>query len=327
MAAKKTKTKAEAPSTIVTLSGRRPDITDTYRWADFVELRALVAQDGLVARADLADERKDSGTSNRGEHESAAEGSDECAAWTADVFSFLRSRANFWGASYPFEIRHNDLQVRQPLEPRHDLYVFCLLAANLQQISKSRHHLFTGGFEALSKTVLARLLPGTSQVRRFGAADADYQGNIGERITKLAADLKVQPTAGNEVSLNRRKTGDLGIDLVAWTPFGTLDPEGAFPTYFGQAACSPDEWPMKQNTVSPGNISAVLNIDGINSLCFIPQAFRNSDGKWFDSLTRSANTILIDRLRFTHVLDQAWIPDAETKTLIDKAVGEKRLWH
>jgi hypothetical protein len=125
-----------------------------------------------------------------------------------------------------------------------------------------------------------------------------YTGNILTKIRRLAADLHEAPKA-KEADFPPNATGDEGLDLVGWVPWGDDAPGRVL--FFAQCACSKDEWVAKQHsssaegwrnkidfTVPPANVA------------FIPVCFRKADGSWHS--TADIQSIVVDRLRLLYLL-------------------------
>ena len=291
-----------------------------YAWADYVELLALVSPDGLVTEADALDRtrdrKEDLGEGDPAEaSEETEEGTEKAAeaddGWERRIetwFEHLAFRARAFGDAYPFEYRPADpdrsvaLLRRLAFTDKQRLYLTLLFSANLRYVL-AEMPVLTGSFELLSAEVLRRLLPGTARVKLFGAGPPDplryTEGQIYKRMGELAVDLHERVTA-EPTEFARQATGDEGLDLVGWVPFG--DGMAGMPIVFGQCACT-EEWVSKQHSSSALTWGSKMSrkCAPINAI-FIPHCFRRADGSWHKQ-SAIVDSVLVDRLRLIHVLD------------------------
>ncbi len=304
---------------------------DSYVWVDYIELLCLFNIDQELSKADVADrykERKGLGEGistpqsedlelegetedetaceqiNSDENISNAERNDKKALRVEDWFRHLQFREQAFGDYYPFSLSQTQdvLQVKRPLTLKRKFYISLLLSSNLTYFKKYESKL-TSSFELLSKRVLEKTLPITAKVHVFGSnpihRHGRYQGNLWQKINLLAKDLYEHINADvTEEDFSPQDTGDQGLDVVAWFPFG--DEVSPLLVVFGQSACT-DKWVAKQRSSSYEVWKQVISLKALpHNMCFIPFCYRKVDGTWHSP--HKVASVLVDRLRFRHVL-------------------------
>jgi hypothetical protein len=296
-------------------SAKLPDSGEIHLWADAVELRCLVNPDMMFSKADIAacvtqetgmrqgmDDYSQDYEEPRPKDlpEDLREG-----VGLEDVFRHLRYRRAAFGESYPFQVSgEGDILKRQAeLTEAQRLYVFLLLASSLRNIDKKAQSVFTSGFELACAEALASHLPPGSQVRIFGKNPmkpaGPYSCRLRERVRLLAREL-LDDFVGRDEDFHPKDTGDNGLDLVAWIPFS--DGASGFLRIFGQCACSPDDWKVKQDSCDARNWRNFIKFSTTPVvMTFIPFCFRGANGRWYQSADIH-DSVLMDRLRLLSLL-------------------------
>jgi hypothetical protein len=274
--------------------------------ADWVELAAAADANGLVIGDALVDAREE--LENRRGGEATPAKTDAWRREAEEVWSLLRVRGEFYGATYPFEVAEDALELRTVGidEPRL-VYGFLLAAASLSAFAKNDHHLLTGGFERASRHVLAALLPPDSTVSVFGTASRQGERynkpKLVDRLEQLAEDLVTDLTLEAKGQIENsppRISGDGGLDLVGWPEL--VGPRKRLPVYFGQCACG-NEWHLKPYEVAASTWDHRLQpVSPIVPITLIPYAYRAADNNWLD-LFYVIPTVLIDRPRWLRLLE------------------------
>ncbi|NJM06763.1 hypothetical protein HC891_12145, partial [Candidatus Gracilibacteria bacterium] len=124
-----------------------PARSDSFVWADYIELLCFANADGFVSQADVLDrirERKDLGGELDEVEEEVTEGSRLAAAeiedkWTYQViewFEHLQYRANTFRSFYPFSLQGEGLALQRYTEISvlQKFYFVLLLASNLKYV-------------------------------------------------------------------------------------------------------------------------------------------------------------------------------------------------
>lgn len=286
---------------------KSPPGHEVYVWADYIELLCLFNIDQEISRADVVDRvrkrRDDLGEgfedfTNR--ETPPPERTDEWNRRMDDYFRHLEYREGAFREFYPFvlEERRSVLRMKRRKMLKHKLYVFLLLASNLNR-ALSLTSVLTRSFEALSRSALASMMPHGAQVHQFGSNTGRYKGSLWGKMKKLADDLKDTLIAKQE-DFPPENVGDGGLDIVAWIHLG--DEEPSLPLFFGQCTCSGTSWVDKQHSSGPETWRGKIAFTAPPSnMIFVPLCFRDSNGSWHrhDSIHQS---ILIDRLRLLNLL-------------------------
>lgn len=172
--------------------------------ADWLELSALLADDGNASHGDLQR------ALNR-------MGSEQAEESCRNVMTELRHRVQDAGGRYPFRFSGSLLSIQEDWSA-FTPYVFCLLLSfcddKAKQIADIHH---TRLFESLCCAAARDYIGG--KVVRFGAPREELPAGFVdalEEIKKLVIEWPVPPC---RASLNRQ---DDGLDLVAWKPFPDL---------------------------------------------------------------------------------------------------------
>ncbi|RRS00055.1 hypothetical protein EIP75_22905 [Aquabacterium soli] len=296
-----------------------PNSADSFLWADFAELRAVLHPDKAFSRGDLASiatRSTDIGRTMEGEN---AEDAEDIEAeplrkpkfnyeskWK-DIIDFIETRSNRIGAAYPFEVSE-DRDTIQLVADRSTwgrrTYLALLLAASLRHIKRTRHHELTRAFEETCLAVFEKLMPIGAEIRATwaaGGAEAPYRGTLYQKMLLVANDLRVKPNF-EEDDFKANDTGDGGIDLLAWHPMS--DEQPGIPIAFAQCGCSRDDWRFKQLEASPAKHYSHLPVQHPwATYYFMPLDLRKSNGRWAYA-SDIGQAIIVDRLRLIRLMEQ-----------------------
>ncbi|MAX86741.1 MULTISPECIES: hypothetical protein [Thalassolituus] len=279
---------------------------NAHYFCDFIEILALDASGDVVSVTDVVnkiledddlaiDSDIEQGTS---EYSSKIDRlSSEVESW----FSLLAERSLLFGKNYPYTISDQSIRLRCTLSRDKLIYLFFLLASNLNFIESGKRKFLTTGFENLCCIAFKRYLPVISQVFVFGkssATDSRYTGSKNEKIKKLASDLGLDYVEGKG-EFSPKDHGDHGADIVAWTPFHSDVSKDRMDIYLGQCATG-KKWLAKQSEVNKLN-NKIHGIDRARSVLFIPYDIRNYSGFLFHGHELTVD-LLVDRYRLCKLL-------------------------
>jgi hypothetical protein len=232
----------------------------------------------------------------------------------ADVLAY---RADRFGDAWPFELFDQDnLRMREPLEGRHRLYLFLLVASCLSNVAVADRNQVTTAFERLAPGALSGHLGPRAEVHLFGTTgdSGRYTGSLWERFQRLAQDLRVKLLA--EQAEIEARGGDNGLDAVAWLPTG--DDAATIVSIFAQCACG-KKWRDKQHEGTELRWAPVLAFrTPIVNVTLIPYSFRRSDGLWHADY-HVEKGVLLDRER---ILEALAANEADHSPLVPAVVDE-----
>lgn len=306
-----------------------PDKSDTYLWADFVELRALTHPDKAVCRGEIAEDvfrNNDMLSSEPSQDNDASELESKESVrfekrWRA-IVDFHSNRAIAFEGFYPFRVSEDlsTIHATQELNPGKRAYVALLTASCLRNVLKERHDEVTREFEEICWKVFSGLMPNGSMVKAAWAragAEAPYKGKLIEKLRRISEDIRAKANL-EERDFKPNDTGDGGIDMVAWHPMG--DNRDNIPISLAQCGCSRDEWMTKQLEASHAKLGNLLvTKHPWANYYFLPFDFRDTDGGWAHK--RHINmAIFVDRLRMLRLGRQFEILDQMGKASFVESV-------
>lgn len=285
---------------------------DLYKWADYVELKCLANKDNFYSSNDFIDDARPR-TEDLGEGDfedtekdkiegtSRAQKNDKWETLAKETFKIIAFRQSVFGVYYPFTISANNLSIEleDTLTTKNKIYLFLLFSSSLQYTIKFKKE-FTSSFEIFSKQVLEKYLPNNALIKVFGSSNTDDDDDI---VTdskfwdklKFLEEFLNEKLIIEEEDISKYNKGDGGLDIVAKVSMG--DSNSHFPIIFGQCACSPNEWIVKQSTIKADIWRQKITLKTIPQYyIFIPQSYRDMSGHWFDK-TKIHETIIIDRQR------------------------------
>ena len=279
-----------------------------YRLADYIELKCLVHLDGQYSLAEFVDDATGRATDlGEGDFEDNvetnklpnAQRNDKWETIAQDSFRVIKSRISLFGDFYPFILSENHRAVilKESTE-KVKLYIFLLLCSNLKYSIKFKGDL-TSSFESACLEVCKRILP-KADLHLFGSSNSEVS-KTEWKSTKLWDKLKwmedflKEELRINEDDISKYDKGDRGIDIIGKSTLG--DGLTNFPIYFGQCACSPKQWPEKQESMKDDSWFELIRLSSKpNCFMFIPHSYRNATGEWHDR-TKFKRTAIFDRFR------------------------------
>lgn len=289
-----------------------------HHWADFIELLCLANIDNEISKTDLID-RFAERASDLGEgdiddfnemeileeedNQQATRRALKTDLWDKrieDLFKVIEHRVSIYGVNYPFSLEGNSIKLIKPqLEGLHLLYAYLLFCSNLFLFEAADRLELANNFELLCLNALKNILPETAVVELFGKNPLNkgvYSGSLWGKIERLAETLNEKVHHGlSSADYPLQNTGDDGLDLVGYIPSGDLLPSKLI--FFGQCACTPEEWISKQNSSAHNAWKNKISITtSINNIVFIPFCFRNATGMWVN-IGDIHDSLLIDRRR------------------------------
>lgn len=294
---------------------KAPDTSEPINsWTDYSELLCIIAYDGHIDQDQLC---------------SAAIKSDDFAVLSdrkqknrkenlttkfKDVYDHIALRQQLLGENYPFEIDPDDQLCfkSDDLTGLQKLYVLLLCASNLSYMTSNTS--LTSDFEVVSLLYMRTLFPGMT-FKLFGSSntntslqptDVINDSKLSDRIISLSKFISVTYNEKTLACLSPHDLGDGGLDLVGVRPLG--DERKSIPVIFGQCACSPEQWPSKQQSISETQWSRFLQTweTSFQRYMFIPVWYMNSD-KQFENELKLSKCVIVDRLRFMKLADHSFI--------------------
>ncbi len=328
---------------------KNPDYskTDSYLWADYIELICLANIDGQISidalldrivdrQKDLQEADPDDLSELNGleaEDDIATRRSEIIDKWRGsaeDWFKVLEARAGTYGKDYPFSVKSGDeLFLVHRLTQRHRLYLFFLFCSNLSFFEKQHQTLLSNSFEMVAFWATAGILPKSATIDLFGANALNVKGRyktgttLWEKINTLTQEIRenLQPRI-SEANYKVHNHGDDGLDIVGYIPTG--DNLSSMPVFLGQCTCQ-KEWWKKQSESSYDVWSAKITLTTYsNNLMYIPYCFRGARGEWFNS-GKISKTFLIDRKRLLHFLQgkETQVSNLSCQKILNKIILQK----
>ncbi|NML42531.1 hypothetical protein HHL11_02140 [Ramlibacter sp. G-1-2-2] len=271
-----------------------PSTSDTYSWADYIELRALVHPDKCYTRGEFA--------SLLARNKSSGGSVPDAQLMWADVRAFVRGRQSAFGAAYPFLISQDEDTIElieSPLTNTQLLYLTLLLCSSMAYLNAVQK--MARVFEDCSLEIFRRLMPTGSEVHPAWAGagvSARYRGTLPEKYKAIAEDIRAVATFKDR-DFKPGDHGDGGIDIVAWHPMG--DARDAIPAALAQCGCSREDWRRKHLEASPAKLRAKMNPHHAwATYYFMPIDLRWSDGDWANK-SDFGDAIMVDRLRLVNL--------------------------
>lgn len=274
-----------------------PKSNEGMQWVDFAELRAVVHPDKCFSKGDLggiAQRAKDSGG-----------GFDLDERWKL-IVDLAEIRARAYESTYPFRVSNDrdTLELNFVESEAQTAYLGLLIASTLRNVMPAQRHAIARDFENTSLVIFEKLMPIGAEIRATWAGagnGAPYKGNLFQKLTKIAEDLRCTPQFKAE-DFNSGDSGDGGVDLVSWHPMA--DNQEGIPISFAQCGCSKDDWEFKQVEAHPAKHRHRLpTMHAWANYYFLPHDFRRPDGDWARK-SDLAEVILVDRLRILRLAKQ-----------------------
>lgn len=329
-----------------------PVSTNEYLSADYIELLCLISIDGIKSKeqvasrifklddvnADSEDLREEAEieesevlhVDDEAKHLAPLRSrlSEKKEKQAVDWFAQLEFRVGVYEDFYPFYLSKDKgiLSRKEEITQKNRLYIYLLLASNLDYFSKAIQIRLANHFEIASITALKQYLSPLSEVYLFGNNPLNkgrYSGSLWERIVRFSNDIGDRPRREQRYYPSTRQ-GERGLDVVGWIPLADKR-EGLF-VVTGQCACGPEKnWEDKQLTSHPVRWNTHINFTAtpINTI-FIPHSFRHSNGEWYD-ITRINDSVLFDRLRLIYLLNNVYnsLDDKLPYDIVDQVINTK----
>ena len=291
-----------------------------HLWADYIELFCLRDKDNQANFEEALDEKwggreaiggidfiegEDLLTQTQsGEILLEPESHDNKELLVSDLCAHLKARESLFGDAYPFIFNNYGLELKKDNQS-YSLYIFFLLAANLNFFQQTARNKLTSDFECLSALALRHTLPQAFEVCIFGTASCSelvtFPGSPRKKIEALSKKLGTRILIPeHELARLDTPNGDAGLDIVAWLPFEDSCCHSFL--FLGQAGCTKEEREMfnKQGTVNPERwVRKLANITPLG-LLFTPQCYRNANKEWVS--TTDLVYPCFDRFRLTFLL-------------------------
>lgn len=273
------------------------EATNPIKLADWLELLAILSDDGNSSAGDLHRELK------------RLAGGGNLEELVGQVFSELQSRLTGAPNAYPFTLTGTLLTRRGGWE-EFVPYVFCLLMSFCRNEirkgkKKERSEML---FEKLSCEAARKYLGGNAL--RFGSPRDEMPKAFREAVNELCRRIK--EGQGCQAKPTRNKKDD-GLDVVAWKPFPDGLPGKVI--LFGQCATG-DDWPGKMYECAgfskiwverPGPSEILRSV-------FIP--YRVERDLWDDHVVKA--NVLFDRCRIADLFSE--------KEPLEDLVNECKRW-
>jgi hypothetical protein len=294
----------------------KQDLFDHHYWADYIELKCLVNQDGVFSTSDFLDDYKqrtndlNEGKGTKRDKDEFLDSSfrdvpksDKNLIFTKNCFRLFPSRIVIFKKYYPFQLSGDQktLILRPNLTLKHKHYLFLLFSSALRYTLDFKSEL-TSSFELFSLRILEQLMPETAQVHLFGSSNSliknkRYIGSMWEKVVKLSEDLNEGTPKAKKNDFPNNDNGDGGLDFIGWISNGDNHPH--LITYTGQAACTED-WDYKQfsSSYEAWKNKIPFSVRPIN-IVFVPHCLRDADGSWHRR-SDIGDCLLLDRQRLLH---------------------------
>ena len=294
---------------------RAPEAAESISvWTDYCELQCLVAdgqridQDQLgsiVLKADDFSKSSEIKLKNKKERLTTV---------FRDVYDHVNLRKKLLDDKYPFGIdRDGQLCIDSGvLTSLNKLYILLLYASNLGYMQSTSN--LTSDFEVVSLLYMRKLFPsmtfklfGSSNTNGFLQADDVINDvKLKDRIVSLSKFISVDYIDNVVNGLPSNNHGDGGLDLVGVRNMG--DERISIPVIFGQCACSPEQWSIKQQTIGDSYWKKYLYTweTSFQRYIFIPIWYMNSE-KQFENELKITECVVVDRLRLMNMADDSFI--------------------
>ena len=303
---------------VLRLSEKYPRDSKIYLYADYFELVSLFNKDTIISVSEMLDRLKDEGIFKQEKIiENQAETNDDNEVFVRGVFNLLEQRYISFGSDYPFVCVNESLCLLNNLSNKQKIYIFLLLASNLNLFGDFQSDLTTE-FELLSQEALKNYLPDYATIKSFGK-NTELSGYICDKIRQLAQIMNLRTNEEYLKTISSKGTQDLGLDIVGWLPFN--DNIGNYISVFGQCACG-KEWNKKLNETRRYNnfLNSYLS-KFIHSL-FIPYSLINyNDSNFYEHHEFGESVLLFERKRIlTLIANCDFYNTLNTSELIEKCI-------
>jgi hypothetical protein len=301
------------------LSERYPEDSKIYLYADYFELVSLFNNDTIISVSEMLDRLKDEGIIWQNENiENQADVNDNNEVFVRNVFMLLDQRAISFQEDYPFQTIHERLRLKENLTEKQKLYIFLLLASNLN-LFKDFQADITSEFEKIAQEALKNYLPDFAVVKSFGK-NSDFAGYACDKVRELASTMNLSVNEDYLETVSAGGTQDLGLDIVGWLPH--KDNIGNYISVFGQCSCG-KEWNKKLGETRRYNRFINVYLSEILHSLFIPYSLIDYNRSAFYEHHEFGEPILLfERKRILSLLDnESILNDLKSKELVDKCIS------
>jgi len=294
---------------------KAPDTSESRNiWTDYCELQCLISDGKKIDQDQLSSIAIKSYDFSEFSTIREKNKKEKMTTILSDVYAHVDQRHQLLGDKYPFEIdADGQLSLKtDELSERNLLYILLLCASNLRYMKVVNS--LTSDFEVICLLYMRKLFPsmifklfGSSNINTYlRDEDVINDAKLKDRIVSLAKFISVNCYENTVSALSSNNVGDGGLDLVGVRSMG--DERKAIPVFFGQCACSPDQWVDKQQSISDIYWSKYLSTweTSFQRYIFIPIWYMNSDKQFEDEL-KVSGCVVVDRLRLLNFADENFI--------------------
>jgi hypothetical protein len=306
---------------VLRLSEKYPRDSKIYLYADYFELVSLFNKDTIISVSEMLDRLRNEGIIKQDKiHGNQSETNDNDEVFVREVFNLLGQRSISFQNDYPFIFSDESILLYNNLNDKQKIYIFLLLASNLNLFSDFQEDL-TSEFELVSQKALKSYLPDYATVKGFGK-NSDFSGYICTKIRQLAQIMNLCTNEEYLKTVSAKGTQDLGLDIVAWLPFN--DNIGNYISVFGQCACGKD-WNKKLNETRRYNKFLNSYLSEIVHSLFIPYSLINyNDSNFYEHHEFGEPVLLFERKRILSLIfDDSVYNSLNTKELVEKCISFK----
>ena len=260
-----------------------PPASDPLILADWLEVRALLADDRNVSAADLRRELVRMGIPE--DEESDVE------ILVDDTFSELEDRSDACRAGYPFSLNRSVLQAQE--NGAHWAYIFCLFLSWRGLGDGRSRGKSTRLFEEVAAVAAKGYIAGESL--QFGFPRRTLSKNFLKAVEEVCQAMG--EGGGPREGQNSSAAKDAGLDIIAWKPFP--DKRQAQVMLFGQCAAGKN-WQDKLSELQPRSFIDIhlQEPPAVDPLRGFFTPFRLSKRNWYQKAKQAG--ILFDRCRIAH---------------------------
>lgn len=302
------------------------DKNDLHQWADYAELLCLVNTDNRLSIGDLCDRLGlvISDTFINFEEDYADYTPDKNEKFVHNIFENIKYRVTAYTTFYPFHIEKKSILINTNQTLANKFYIYLLMCSSLN-FFKGQKPTLTSDFEKISHFALNGLINSNFENHTFGKSQNSisiFTGNIYTKLKILAEEKLNERCLIHESTFPATSSGDGGIDLVAWYDFP--DKLKSKLILFGQCKCSPD-WDKYVYSTSFSKLSNYFTMCNPNiNLTLIPFCYKKPDATWHDD-TKIAHTLLIDRFRILHLLENKFdtVQNIHSLSLVEELLNQK----
>jgi hypothetical protein len=301
------------------LTEKYPEDSKIYLYTDYFELVSLFNNETIITVSEMLDRLKDEGIITQSENiDNQAKINDEDEVFVRNVFILLSQRSTSFNEDYPFDVLEEKLSIKNNLTSKQKIYVFLLLASNLN-LFRDFQSTLTSEFEIMSKEALKNYLPDFAIVKMFGK-NSEFKGLACDKVRKLANAMNLTVNEDYLQTVSAGGTQDLGLDIVGWVPH--KDNIGNYISVFGQCACGKD-WNKKLTETRRYNRFLNHYLSEIQHSLFVPYSLINyQNSTFYEHHEFGESTLIFERQRILSLIHNDDILDSfNSKILVEKSIG------